>query len=216
MCSRWKPFHIIWFQIIRDARREELKASSWKSGPLYGSKKDAFIQHTTFTMAVLLSCPGYEPESYERFADASLANMHYDYWTVLLLNPSGTEFPSFYSRRLASIILFLISGGLRKAADAWREIQSHFKSILDDENPILDPDKHDALLFDDNMFSRSRKYFWAVDSLELFKTQIADTLREWVDFWAAREQMIRAWEQVDLKNRIPGSDGPLSNKRFLD
>ncbi|KAL1964567.1 hypothetical protein VTN77DRAFT_6864 [Rasamsonia byssochlamydoides] len=76
-------------------------------------------------------------------------------------------------------------------------------SLLDDQNPILDPEKHDALLFDDNTFSRSRKYFWVVDSLELFKTQIADTLREWKDFWDAQKQIIQLFEQVELQRACP-------------
>ncbi|KAH8801460.1 hypothetical protein F5884DRAFT_684657 [Xylogone sp. PMI_703] len=72
----------------------------------------------------------------------------------------------------------LIEPGLKKAADVWEELVAHFNAILYDQDAILDPEAHDRLLFDDETFSRSRWYFWVVDTLEEFIAQIDITLRE--------------------------------------
>jgi hypothetical protein len=68
--------------------------------------------------------------------------------------------------------------------------------ILDDQDTILDPRGHDELLFDDDTFSRSRLYFWAMDRLDKFLLQIQNTITEWEHLWAAREAMIRAFDEA--------------------
>ena len=65
-----------------------------------------------------------------------------------------------------------------------RELVSHLAHLLEaGAEAILDPSHHDALLFDDEAFSRSRKYFWAVDSLQDFQTTLSETLRVYKDFY---------------------------------
>jgi hypothetical protein len=96
----------------------------------------------------------------------------------------------------AVYILVVIREGLQQAANAWEVMRDHFRMILDDQNTMMDPRKHDELLFDDDSFSRSRLYFWAVDSLEIFIAQIEDAINQWEDFWAAREKMIVTFYKV--------------------
>ena len=119
-----------------------------------------------------------------------------DFWTILLLTPLAIPETQSLRGNPATYVLLLIKQGLQAAADAWDGIRAHFNAILDDQDTMLDPRAHDELLFDDDTFSRSRLYFWAMDSLEKFLTQIKDTISEWEDFWAARETMIRTFEQV--------------------
>ncbi|KAI1380653.1 hypothetical protein F4677DRAFT_194030 [Hypoxylon crocopeplum] len=98
----------------------------------------------------------------------------------------------FYGR----YVLRLVKKGLETAANSWEDMRAHFNIILDSDDTTLTPQKHDELLFDDDTFSRSRRYFWAADSLEVFITQIKDAISEWENFWAAREPIIRAIEEV--------------------
>jgi hypothetical protein len=202
--SRWKPFHITWFEILDD-KHEVCKTSSWKSGPLYGNKKVLRIRETAFTFAIL---PHVEPSDSDEdlgfplnYNPSTFQKEGTDFWTILLLTPSQMSETEIGRESPATYILLLIKQGLEKAADAWEEIRGHFSLILDDQYTILDPQGHDELLFDDDTFSRSRLYFWAMDSLDMFITQIKGTISEWKDFWDARQQMIRSFEEANWQRR---------------
>jgi hypothetical protein len=195
--SRWKAFHITWFQLLRDEQREEIQTSTWKTGVLYGSKNEVHIRETAFTV-------GYFPQRGTEDAEDPLPEHDMNsllesgscFWTIFLLTPTHMADAKERANWPPSVILDLIERGLAEAADSWAGIGAYFDSILDDQAAIVDPVKHDRLLFDDDTFSRSRRYFWAVDSLEVFRTQIGDTLQEWNNFWASREELIRMFEEA--------------------
>jgi hypothetical protein len=205
--SRWKPFHITWFEILDD-KQEVCQTSSWKSGPLYGSKKVLRIRETAFTLAILPHIgPNDDWDEARAFPSnydpSTVQKEGTDFWTILLLTPSQMSETEIGRDSPATYILLLIKQGLEKAADAWEEIRGHFSLILDDQYTILDPQGHDELLFDDDTFSRSRLYFWAMDSLDMFITQIKGTISEWKDFWDARQQMIRSFEEAHWQRTYP-------------
>lgn len=112
----------------------------------------------------------------------------YSYYTILLLVPQGRDTRlSRISRSSSSMhwhVLDIISHMLASAEDRWESIDRHMRSLLEDDSKlmILSPDMHDKLLFDDETFSRSRKYFWAIDALETFEMTIRGTIRDWEDF----------------------------------
>jgi hypothetical protein len=136
--SRWKPFHITWFEILDD-KQEVCKTSSWKFGPLYGSKKVLRIRETAFTLAIL---PHSDPDDYwdegrafpSNYDPSTVQKAGSDFWTILLLTPSQmSETEMGWDCKPATYILLLIKQGLEKAADAWEEIRGHFSLILDDQ-----------------------------------------------------------------------------------
>ncbi|KAI1098319.1 hypothetical protein F4804DRAFT_128427 [Jackrogersella minutella] len=96
----------------------------------------------------------------------------------------------------ATHVLRLIRRGIQAAADSWETMRNHLNRILDNDDTIVTSQEHDELLFDDDTFSRSRRYFWAVDSLQVFIAQIDDTIRQWDNFWEAKQDMIRTFEEV--------------------
>jgi hypothetical protein len=56
------------------------------------------------------------------------------------------------------------------------DILDYIDKILDIRDDILlDPRKHDQLLFDDDSFSRSRKYWWASNLLVVLRQKIEDS-----------------------------------------
>ncbi len=50
----------------------------------------------------------------------------------------------------------------------------------------MQPVNHDHLLFDDGAFSRSRRYFWAIDCLSEFEATISDNIAQWELYKKAR------------------------------
>ena len=50
----------------------------------------------------------------------------------------------------------------------------------------MQPNEHDNLLFDDGAFSRSRRYFWAIDCLSEFDVSISDNITQWELYKQAR------------------------------
>ena len=91
----------------------------------------------------------------------------------------------------------LIGHGLERISERWASFQAYFDFILDSGNSLMQPAEHDNLLFDDGTFSRSRKYFWAIDCLGEFDNSISDNLSQWDMYKAAR---------VPEPNRLPRPD----------
>ncbi|KAK3367609.1 hypothetical protein B0H63DRAFT_84346 [Podospora didyma] len=221
--SSWKQFHFTWFDIVSmgdgqpkthwRGRPQNWKDSSWRFGPLYGDENLSLCERA-FTVAIFPWCsrePRYQHEDWE--ARRTRVGDQLDFWTILLLVPPD----SFAARHLhagicpAAGILELIGAGLSEAVEAWEQVRNHLYDMLDDGGQILYPDRHDSLLFDDDTLARSRKYFWAMNSLDVFIAQISDVLKEWDDFWDAREDMLRAFESIHqdrLERYKPGQRVP--------
>lgn len=128
------------------------------------------------------------------------------YWTLLVLAPhrffndKNTSFPmdtSSPGRQQAlgyslgrltqpGAELNLIGQGLERIADRWADFLSYFDYILDGGDSLMKPAEHDNLLFDDGAFSRSRRYFWAIDCLSEFELTITDNITQWELYKAAR------------------------------
>lgn len=99
----------------------------------------------------------------------------------------------------------LIGQGLERISGRWAEFQSFFDFILDGGDSLMQPAEHDNLLFDDGAFSRSRRYFWAIDCLSEFELSISDNINQWELYKKARLVPLRAaslseLELVQLKN----------------
>ena len=80
----------------------------------------------------------------------------------------------------------LILQGLERISERWAEFQSFFDFILNAGNALMEPLVHDNLLFDDGAFSRSRRYFWAIECLTEFDASITDNILQWELFKEAR------------------------------
>lgn len=48
----------------------------------------------------------------------------------------------------------------------WEELAGYFDGLLAEKRGLLDPAYHDSLLTDDKAFTRSKKYFWAIEFLQ--------------------------------------------------
>jgi hypothetical protein len=61
----------------------------------------------------------------------------------------------------------------------WENIAAYFARLVVHHKDVLsDPDAHDNLLFDDDSFSRSRRYFWAINYLAELDISISGNIVE--------------------------------------
>ena len=95
--------------------------------------------------------------------------------------------------------LHLIAQGLERITERWADFLSYFDYILDGGDSLMKPTEHDNLLFDDGAFSRSRRYFWAIDCLSEFELTIADNITQWELFKAARIQPLEGMTEYDQR-----------------
>lgn len=141
------------------------------------------------------------------------------YWTLLMLAPDrffndqNTSFPMGASSpgrsqalgyslgRLThtGAELNLIGQGLERIADRWADFLSYFDYILDGGDSLMKPAEHDNLLFDDGAFSRSRRYFWAIDCLSEFEISITDNITQWELYKAARVPAMKDLPEHDQR-----------------
>ena len=58
----------------------------------------------------------------------------------------------------------------------WAEISAYVENFVAGQDTFLYEDHHDRLLFDDDNFTRSRQYFWVIDSIGEFVPIINKTI----------------------------------------
>ena len=147
-------------------------------------------------------------------------------WTILVLAPNhffnenNTSFPTkdLPPERAQSLghclgrltqqgaEMNLIGHGLERISERWADFQIFFDFILDSGDSLMRPEEHDNLLFDDGAFSRSRRYFWAINCLSEFELCITDNLLQWELYRSARiyplldADLLPELDRIQLKN----------------
>jgi len=77
------------------------------------------------------------------------------------------------------VLNVMIEFTLRVVIERWEKIAEYFAWLVGHHKDILsDPDAHDSLLFDDDSFSRSRRYFWAINYLAELDISISGNIVE--------------------------------------
>lgn len=231
--SKWEPFHITWFRIDFWYSERKYKLGNRKPGRLYGTEpgSDHRLEEVAFTMCFwpnmgrdwlyngrMMTTPNMGRDWFynDRIMTATdylqyLKAPNWWYFFILVLAPSHARgfcpYTGVESGHLAPLRLILEA--LRDAAESWEKIVGHLAGLVNQRGAIFAPDLHDRLLFDDDAFSRSRLYFWAIDSLESFIPSIAANIQEWEDFWAAR----KIYFHSTLENDCVQRDDPRRNNK---
>jgi len=65
-------------------------------------------------------------------------------------------------------ICIFTSIALENIVREWQSLLAYMERLVAVHTPIVNPEEHDQLLFDDEQFSRSRLYFWMLGSLATF------------------------------------------------
>ena len=108
---------------------------------------------------------------------------------------------------MQATLLVLVRYALHTAATEWQKMALYFDTMLgsspinDQNSTLLSPQKHDRLLFEDEGFSRSRKYFWVIDALTKFMEEIEEAQDAWERYRVHEVDpflQIGAWEDHDM------------------
>lgn len=112
---------------------------------------------------------------------------------------------------MQSAFLVLVGYALHIAAVEWQKMALYFdtllgsKSINDEHSALLSPDKHDRLLFEDEGFSRSRKYFWVIDALTRFIEEIEEAQDAWERYRTHEVELFLQMPALENKDMVLSS-----------
>jgi hypothetical protein len=91
---------------------------------------------------------------------------------------------------------------VRMIMKRWLEIFDYFSLLIGHRDSLPDPDVHDSLLFDDDSFSRSRRYFWAINYLAELDISIAGNIAQleaWIAEWPHHLHVSKKGMSVEAK-----------------
>src|SRR4051812_17575773 len=110
------------------------------------------------------------------------------FWTMLCMRPQGFPHPCYFEDRddlvksrtheMLDDMSDLIQESCLTVVSRWQEIADYFDSLLTERNGLLNPEYHDSLLTDDSGFTRSKKYFWAIEILKEAESSIDDNISQ--------------------------------------
>lgn len=75
-----------------------------------------------------------------------------------------------------------VANTLGLVASNWRGVLQVLNRIVDNRNVLHDPNRLQDILFDDNTFSISKRYFWAINLIHEISSLLDDTLEEWESY----------------------------------
>lgn len=76
-----------------------------------------------------------------------------------------TVLSAIQGQNAAAALEVMVEFSTRNVLQRWEQILEYFTLLLGYRDTLSDPDTHDRLLFDDDSFTRSRRYFWAISYL---------------------------------------------------
>ncbi|KAG8530501.1 uncharacterized protein KY384_005004 [Bacidia gigantensis] len=185
--KRIVKFQFSWYELIPHDISEEFRYLQRYSGRLYRDNKKRSIQLQSF-MAIAFWQQIHEDMSRDC-----------QYWTLIILAPAffyhseGTSNSDKHTRHLIAPlkdVLPTISSMLQMIISRilmhWAKVSGYIEKLIAGQDTFLDEERHDSLLFDDDNFTRSRQYFWVINSIEGFVLIIDETInhyenvRKWV------------------------------------
>lgn len=99
-------------------------------------------------------------------------------------SPFKTNLHDLEARTMQNTTLDLIADAMIAAFDGWLSVYNHTDRLLNSGGELFEPDLSDRLLFDDESFTGSRKYFWLINSLHTIDFMISRNIETWVTFEA--------------------------------
>jgi hypothetical protein len=98
----------------------------------------------------------------------------------------------------------MIESSIRIVHQRWEKIKEYFTWLLDHKDTLSDPDAHDSLLFDDESFSRSRRYFWAINYLAELDSSTSRNIIQLDTFVGVNKSLREQREQLQILRERPG------------
>ena len=101
-------------------------------------------------------------------------------------------------------MLSLVTTTLDKVTYIWSELVNYLQTLLEGDDSLLDPVRHDHLLFDNEDFSKSREYFWAINCLTQFEASISANIEQWDEFRHHLEPFVEIEQETTLSPTLSG------------
>ncbi|KAF7920989.1 hypothetical protein EAE99_007841 [Botrytis elliptica] len=135
-------------------------------------------------------------------------------WTVLLLTPIRTNIDTdlYEDGKQAADREFLVAfSGIidcstRVVVHHWEVLANYFEKLLSESDTLLEPELHDLLLVDDSKYSKSKKYFWALNMLKEIESDVAAVISQ-------IEGFMDFSKHSPLKKQFPLPEGKISLER---
>jgi len=199
-----RGFHVVFFEIIKDTSLE--KKRLWKFGNLFhdaNGRHDTttpqMLRRSSFSVRLVILHINMVANSSKAFACSSerfRSQRFLPFYTVLLLVPDSffTENDDLMFRNvlyshlkrstLLEAELFFVLTGLSEVVKRWSSLDNYLSTLIVED--FIEPKSYSKLLFDDENFSRSRKYFLLVGCLTEFDITISNNIQQWDLYFDAR------------------------------
>lgn len=138
------------------------------------------------------------------------------FFTCVFLGPPGWRESSYNPAKNAiGYMLHEIQAAARLIAIGWEAIMNHFKELLDQEATFLESDQFVKLLFEDDTYSRSRRYFWILGSLQDIETTMKDSVTHWLDF---KKLVIDPFQGEEWAKYLPDAEefSPIASLAWIE
>jgi hypothetical protein len=95
-----------------------------------------------------------------------------------------------------------MDGLMGKVSGRWNEISHYLNEPLSEDSTFLEGDKYVELIFEDETYSRSRKYFWVLACLNEFENSLKSAAKQWEDF---EGRYVKPLGDLNLDKDLEGS-----------
>ncbi|PMD29545.1 hypothetical protein L207DRAFT_574145 [Hyaloscypha variabilis F] len=181
-------FHFTYF----DTFFRHKSRTTWPVGEFYENPHTKFVK-CSFTMLII-------PEDGNK--------VDTDAWTMLCMTDDGfwdrESYATLKSPSLKCQSIHFIALALRSAADSWRRLLGELERTVSDGNAYLSPiELQNSFFVEDDSYSNSRKYFWAIRVITEFIKALNDSIDQWRFYREARVEPFlepKAEHFVDVEN----------------
>jgi hypothetical protein len=92
---------------------------------------------------------------------------------------------------LFQVMIRLVQNSITQLCDSkLKELLEYFQELVSEKSALFNPDLHDSLLSDDETFSRSKTYFWAINMLREIEISISRNIKQ-------IEDCINTWPRLN-------------------
>lgn len=116
------------------------------------------------------------------------------HWTLICLTPEDFWPQATYATCAAPTLraqtMYYVAEALRAVVTHWREILQAIENLVDSDSVLRQPDQLQDILFDDDAFSTSKRYFWAINFIHEAVKLLDDSIQQWVNF---RKRSVTPW-----------------------
>lgn len=105
------------------------------------------------------------------------------HWTMVCLTPPGfwtqARYATCVSPSLRAQFAHYVAKTLASVATRWTQILEALEGLVDSGDVLRQQDSLQDILFDDDAFSTSKRYFWAINFMHEAINLLDDTIQQW-------------------------------------